>query len=315
METFRRIIQEAMPLGLDCVKLTGGEPLLHPDISSMLDLIRENGLELILETNGVLCSPEIAEKISGQRNPFVSISLDGSNEATHDRLRGVPGAFRKTVRAIRLLTERNVPPQIIMSLTGENIDQLEDMVALAEKLQVGSLKFNLVQPIGRGRALHDSGKTLAVEEMIRLGRKIESELLPAAGIDLIYDCPPAFKSLKSISSGPNGCTTCSIATILGVLPTAEYALCGIGSSIRQLIFGAAEKDSLHDIWLHNPVLLDIRDNLPAKLTGICSRCLMKYHCLGTCIALNYFRTGSLWSPFWFCEQAEAEGLFPATRLN
>ena len=52
----------------------------------------------------------------------------------------------------------------------------------------------------------------------------------------------------------------------------------------------------------------------ASPRGICAKCLMKDQCLGACIAQNYYRTESLWAPFWFCDAAEEEGLFPETRL-
>jgi hypothetical protein len=42
---------------------------------------------------------------------------------------------------------------------------------------------------------------------------------------------------------------------------------------------------------------------------------MKHICLGSCIAQNYYRTNSLWTPFWFCEQAEEAGLFPDSRID
>ncbi len=41
---------------------------------------------------------------------------------------------------------------------------------------------------------------------------------------------------------------------------------------------------------------------------------MKGRCLGSCVAQNYYRSGSLWAPFWFCEEADAAGLFPPSRL-
>ena len=41
---------------------------------------------------------------------------------------------------------------------------------------------------------------------------------------------------------------------------------------------------------------------------------MRAHCYGSCVAQNYYRAQTLWAPFWFCEQAEQAGVFPASRL-
>jgi SynChlorMet cassette radical SAM/SPASM protein ScmF len=310
----RSIIAEAKPLGLTGVKLTGGEPLLHPDIHAILDLLHAEQLELTMETNATLCTPELAANIARQCNPYISVSLDAALPKTHDRLRGVPGAFELTIQAIRTLVAHQIPTQIIMSLMRDNVGQMQEMVELASGLGVESLKFNLVQPIGRGKSLHTAGRSLTTAELISLARRVETELAPRARIRLYFDCPPAFKTLQGIASGRDGCGVCGIFSILGVLATGQYSLCGIGSQVPELVFGQAGKDHLADVWFRTPLLRKIRQGLPGQLTGICGRCLMKNLCLGSCLAQNYYRAKSIWAPFWLCAEAEESGLFPASRL-
>ena len=62
-ELFKEIVSQDMDLGLSAVKLTGGEPLIHPDIEKIINYINETGLRLTIETNGVKCTPGIVEKI------------------------------------------------------------------------------------------------------------------------------------------------------------------------------------------------------------------------------------------------------------
>ena len=66
--------------------MTGGEPLLHPQIQEMLEFIRTEDLRLTVETNGVLCTPELTAKMAACKNPFVSVSLDGSDAETLEAL-------------------------------------------------------------------------------------------------------------------------------------------------------------------------------------------------------------------------------------
>ena len=89
LEIFRSVIRQALPMGLGGVKLTGGEPLLHPDIIEMLNTIHDEEISLNVETNGVLCSPELAERIAECRTPFVSVSVDGATSDTHEWVRGI----------------------------------------------------------------------------------------------------------------------------------------------------------------------------------------------------------------------------------
>jgi SynChlorMet cassette radical SAM/SPASM protein ScmF len=147
-----------------------------------------------------------------------------------------------------------------------------------------------------------------------LGRWVEQELSLRVNIPLIFHHPPAFRPLSLMfGEKSSGACACGIQGIIGVLPDGSYALCGIGGYIPELVFGHAARDRLADVWRDNAVLRDIREGCPDKLTGICSECLVRNYCLGFCLAQNYYRSRDLWAPYWFCQEAEAAGLFPASR--
>ena len=313
---FSQVIDQAKPLGLSTVKLTGGEPLLHPQIDQLLEIIRKENLRLVVETNGVLCTPALAGAIAACPNPYVSVSLDGFNPETHDWVRGVKGAFDSALAGIRNLVTAGLQPQIIMSLMKRNQDQMQSVVRLAESLGAGSVKFNLIQPTARGEKLFKEGETLSIEELVRLGEWVEKTLSKATPLELVYSHPPAFRSLgKMFDQNGGDCRVCNILNVLGVLSDGSYALCGIGETVPALIFGHGAKDRLTTVWDETDILKDLRQGLPGRLQGICANCLMKRFCLGNCIALNYFLTKNLWAPFWYCDQAWKSGLFQTTRLG
>jgi SynChlorMet cassette radical SAM/SPASM protein ScmF len=313
---FKSIIAQAKPLGLGAVKLTGGEPLLHPQIFDLLDHIREENLRLTIETNGVLCTPALAQKIASCVNPFVSVSIDGADAETHDWVRGVAGSFGQAIDGFRNLVGAGIHPQIIMTIMRRNSDQIEDVVRLAESLRANSVKFNIVQPTARGEKMHEAGDTLTIEELIEIGRWVENELSATTHLRLYYSHPAAFRPMsKMFGERGDGCGVCGILGILGVLGNGSYALCGIGETIPELVFGHAAYDRLADIWENTPVLKDLREGLPRRIEGICGDCVMRGICLGSCVAQNYYSTKNLWAGFWFCEAAKRRGLFPGTRLE
>jgi SynChlorMet cassette radical SAM/SPASM protein ScmF len=315
LDLFKAIIEQAKPLGLTGVKLTGGEPLLHEHIQEILDWIRTENLSLTVETNGVLCTPELARKIAECKNTFVSVSLDGANSVTHEWVRGVEGCFDDALVGIRNLVAAGLKPQIIMSIMRQNKDQMESIVRLAERLGAGSVKFNMVQPTARGEKMHDSGEALSIEELVVLGQSVEESLSASTNLPVYYDHPPAFRPLgKMFGSNGDGCGVCGILGILGVLANGSYALCGIGKTVPDLVFGDGSKDPLQDIWNNNPLILELREGLPQRFEGICSRCLVKGLCLGSCVAQNYYRSKSIWAPFWFCHEAHNRDLFPESRI-
>lgn len=315
LNLFKSIVAQGKRLGLSTVKLTGGEPLIHPHILDIIGHIRDSELGLTMETNGTVITREIALAMQECPNPFVSVSLDAADPEIHEWMRGVPGCYTAALAGIKTLVDLEIRPQIIMSLVRRNRDQVEALVRLAESLGASSVKFNLVQPTARGEQMHREGHTLPVEELIELGRWIETELSRSSKIPLIYTHPVAFRPLSGMF-GPCGdqCHTCGIMGIIGVLADGSYALCGIGESVPELIFGSAETHSLEDVWLNSPLLREIREGLPNRLSGVCGKCLMKKICLGECIAQNYYLTRDLWSPFWYCDAAAEKGIFPESRL-
>ncbi|MGA2025943.1 MAG: SynChlorMet cassette radical SAM/SPASM protein ScmF [Syntrophobacteraceae bacterium] len=315
-DLFRSIVEQGKSLGLEGVKLTGGEPFLHPDIHRILDYVRRAELPLSVETNGTLCTPEIAAEIKKCKKPSVSVSLDGANAETHEYVRGVDGCFEAALQGIRNLSKEGLKPQVIMSIMNRNKDQLEEVVRLAESLGAGAVKFNIVQPTERGMKLHEAGDTLSIDELIELGRWAEMELSKKTKLHLFYSHPLAFRPLsRMLGDERGGCGVCGIFGKIGVLSDGSYALCGIGENVEYLTFGHSGKDSLEDIWKNTEVLKQIREGLPEKLEGICGDCLMKGVCMGTCLAQNYYQTKNLWSPFWYCEEARKKGLFPEGRLR
>ena len=315
LDLFKSIIEQAKPLGLTGVKLTGGEPLLHPEIKEILEYIRTQDLRLTVETNGVLCTPELAQKMAACKDPFVSVSLDGANASTHEWVRGVAGCFAEAMGGIRNLVEAGFRPQIIMSIMRHNKDQMGKMVRLAEGLGAGSVKFNIVQPIARGERMHESDEVLSIRELVELGGWVENTLSASTSLPLYHSHPTAFRPLgKMFGNDGDACGTCGILGILGVIANGSYALCGIGETVPDLVFGRAATDLLEDIWTKTPILLELREGLPQRFEGTCGSCLMKHICSGTCVAQNYSLSKNIWAPYWYCEEANNQGLFPEARM-
>lgn len=312
-EVFEAAVMEAKPLGLSAVKWTGGEPTIHPDLPGLLRLQKEHGLVGRMETNGMEITPVLAKLLLESGVKDIGVSLDGVVPETHDAIRGVSGAHCRALIGFKNLVEAGFKPQIIMSLMRENISELDGLLELAKRIGAGSVKLNLVQPTLRGLEIHESGQALSVQEILDLRQRLDREVQPLYPFPIHLDIPPAFRSIKSLLK-QGSFSVCGIKTILGLLADGSYALCGIGENIPDLVFGKAGQGNLKTIWEEHPVLLQIRDSIPAGLKGVCGRCLMKSACLGACVAQNYYRNKDILAAFWFCEEAEAERLFPETRL-
>lgn len=311
-ELFELAIEEGLPLGLKNVKLTGGEPTLHPDFERMVKYINARELGLTIETNGILLTQHLAELIKDNIYiGYVSVSVDGADPATHDAFRGVQGSFERAWQGVRHLVTAGMHPQIIMSLHVHNVDQMEALVRMAEDAGASSVKFNIIQPSGRGELMTKREQVLTLERLIEIGRWIEDDLQSRAKIPLHFSWPLAFYGLKRLQRMRS--YSCGVHGILGVLYTGELAMCGIGLQVPDLIYGQLGKDRLVDVWTENPQLQVQREQLPRDLTGICANCIFQMRCKGYCPAENYFTGGSITAPHWFCEMADATQQFPDSR--
>lgn len=311
---FSAILAEAMTWGLQGVKLTGGEPLVHPSFPDLLASVHRHELALTIETNATLVDSTMARHFRDLPSINVSVSLDGAKAETHDRIRGEPGTFRKTILGIAYLVAAGIHPEIIITLMEWNRHELPALTRLARELGARSVKVNCLQPIARGEHLHYVGGRLPMTEILALSNVVDAEL-SRPDLPVYVHLPPAFRPLGRLF-GDQGdiCSNCGILGILGVLADGSYALCGIGATIKEMVFGHASRLSLERVWTGNGVLTELRAGLPHRLTGVCGQCIFKGFCLGGCIAQNYYRHRHLWAPFWFCEEAQEQGLFPTTRL-
>jgi len=311
LDAMKRVITEAKPLGLDSIKLTGGEPFLRKDILDLIDLFHDEGLYVDIETNGTLIDRSVARRLEQARVRYISVSLDGASEKTHDDLRGVQGAFRNAIRGIGHLRECGLNTQIIMSLSRANCREITDMAELASELGLQSLKINPILPIGRGLAMHRKMETLTVEEILYAADRVRDELQTKVSIPINFCIPIAFLPLKDIMEGNH--SECAILNILGIVENGDISFCGIQKVEKDLVMGNIHRDWLPEIWIHHPLLTFMREAIPGQLRGICKKCFFKKTCMGNCIACTYHLSKSLTEPYWFCQEAYRKGRFPETR--
>jgi SynChlorMet cassette radical SAM/SPASM protein ScmF len=306
------VILEAKPLGLTSVKLTGGEPLLYEEIAGLLSFFDQNSdIALYVETNGTLIDREMAARLKSSPLAQISVSLDGAEEEVHDEIRGVRGSFRRVVEGLRLLSNAGLNLQIIMTLQARNRDQIPGLIQLAGDLGASSLKINPLIPCGRGMKAFGRRENLDIGELRRLYTWAERKSSQKGGPDILFDLPPAFKTIQDIQR--RGLSECRILNILGILANGEISMCGIGQTAGSLRIGHVAEDSIARVWAENRFLKDLRQSLPGGLKGICGRCIFRFQCLGSCRADAYALNGDLFAPFFLCQELFESGLFPASR--
>jgi MoaA/NifB/PqqE/SkfB family radical SAM enzyme len=135
------VLRDASRCGIDHLCFSGGEPTLHRRFQTIVERVCEEGYTFSLVTNGVNFQT-VSRLLARHRRRLhgVTFSVDGADEATHDRLRG-PGSYRQVMRAAAVAVARDLPFTFNCVLTRENRDQVEPMIEIAARLGSRGIRF------------------------------------------------------------------------------------------------------------------------------------------------------------------------------
>lgn len=254
--------------------LSGGEPLLRPDIFTIIRHAVNLGIRVSLASNGTLISPDIARNIAASGVGRVSISLDGADRDIHDQSRG-QGSFDLSMQGIENLRGK-VDFQINFTITRKNESEILRVFDLAESLGAKALHFFFLVPTGRGR----EDEVIEPQRQNELLEMIDIES-SKRNIEVQVTCAPQYARLRRHSRGRGGCL--AGRRFIFVSRRGEVYPCGY----LPLKVGSIKEKNFIEIWENSPELLALREG---KLSGRCGQCHFALSC-GGCRARAYALTG------------------------
>lgn len=162
-EVIFRTLDHAVALGCVKVHLSGGEVTLHHDLVDAIAHGAQLGIRMNLTSNGVLMDKARARAWVSAGLRAASFSLDGVRSKTHDAIRGVPGAFKRTVRAIKTVVRENerldgkLRVRVNTVLSERNLDEYPRLLEMAGELGVVDV---LPMPIDGKRSPRPTAKRI-----------------------------------------------------------------------------------------------------------------------------------------------------------
>ena len=163
----RRMIDELATVSdFRMMAFTGGEPLVGGDLFELLAYSRALGFANTMATNATLIDREVARQLRRRGVVIAAVSLDGFDAATHDRIRGSPGAFDAAVAGMRALTRAGILLHVNITAMEYNLEQMDRLVELVEELGTGILLFYQLVPVGRGRKIGQAALDLGANERL-----------------------------------------------------------------------------------------------------------------------------------------------------
>ena len=282
------VFDSAAEIGRPILVFSGGEPLMRDDWEPLAEHARGLGLPTALATNGTLIDGPLAGRICAAGFRRVSVSLDGADAVTHDRFRGVEGAFEKALAGIAALRASGQAVQINATIARHNVEQLPDLLALARDSGAEALHLFLLVPVGCGVQLADSHVLPPERQRAVLEWICDRQAAGDAGLELKPTCAPQYipmaarRGLLPKDRPVRGCL--SGRSIVFVGHAGDVFPCGY----LPIFSGSVRQQRLANIWRRARALADLRD--PDKLGGACGRCEDRAVC-GGCRARAHAATG------------------------
>lgn len=289
------------------VILTGGEPLLRPDLFEIASHGSALGLKMVMAINGTLLDQSKAREVMAAGIKRVAISLDGASAASHDRFRGVAGAFESALSGIEAAKQAGLEFQINTTITPDNRDELEAIHQLAKDLAAAAHHIFLLVPTGRGRQLA-SLDAQAYEQTLNWFYAQRSSKM-----HLKATCAPHYYRILRQRAKAEGLLV-NFQTH-GLEAVTRGCLAGIGFAFvshtglvqpcgyLELAAGDVRERPLREIWESAELFKRLRDFKSYK--GKCGRCEYVKYC-GGCRARAYEATGDFLAEEPLCSYQPAK---------
>jgi radical SAM protein with 4Fe4S-binding SPASM domain len=277
-EEAKQLMDQIYQVSRPLLVLSGGEPLLRPDIYELINYGAKIGLKMGLGSNGSLIDEATAKKLRDAGITTVSISLDSSIPEQHDEFRGVAGAWEKAVEACKALRRNNVLVQVNTTLTQQNYNQIDDIMTLAENIGVENFHLFFLVPTGRGVKIDDISPQKYEDMITTTFAKVHKHRL-----NVRPSCAPQFMRIASgmgldMRQWIRGC----IAGLYycRIYPNGDVTPC----PYLPIKLGNIREKSFSDIWFNSDMFKALRN--PDQLKGKCGACEFRDIC-GGCRARAY----------------------------
>jgi radical SAM protein with 4Fe4S-binding SPASM domain len=278
----RHLLARLRDFGVFDLAISGGEPLVRPDMLPLIEYATSLGLRVGLGSNGSMITEAVCDQLAQSGLDRLQISLDGTL-ATHDEVRRWNGLFAHCMRAIAAARNHDLRVHVCFTVHRRNWHELSEVASLCADMGVARLNVSRIVPTGRaGRDLDLSpAEWEAITSSIERLRKrfadvlnISTHLAQTALLNEEAACSPGFIGCQAGIG--QGC----IGARGEVMPCV----------LLPVVIGNIREKDVSEIWLEAPELVSLRQR--SLLKGACGTCAVREKC-GGCRAVAYGYTGDL----------------------
>jgi len=295
------LIDEIVKAGRPILILTGGEPLMRPDVLQVAQYAVSQELRVVMGTNGTLVSAELATELKSVPISRLAVSLDFPVPGLQDSFRGKPGAYRQAMAGIANARSAGIEIQINSTITRLNVQYLADLLELS--LEVGAVAFHpfMLVPTGRGKGLepeelspqqYEETLNWIYDRQVELGDRIFFK--PTDAPHYMRVLKQRQKNAASGQDAPSVSTQHPLQTLTrGCLAGTGFCFVSHNGTVQGCGYLDVEAGNVRErpfsqIWADAPLFRQLRDL--SNIKGKCGLCEYKRIC-GGCRARAYEATG------------------------
>lgn len=315
-EEAKRFIDDCAAFKVPVLLLSGGEPLIRPDVFEIVEHAKSKGIRTTFSTNGTLITKDVARRIKDLGVGYVGISLDGLGEA-NDKFRGQAGAFDKALAGIRNCLDIGQRVGLRFTINRYNFHDLENIFALIKEERIPRVCFYHLVYSGRGSGMMEHDVTheesrqamdLIMAKAVEFGDNCEI-LTVDNHADIVYLYLQALKKdparaekiweLMNRNGGNRSGIAFGNVDPLGNVHPDQFTQNHTFGNVRERPFG--------EIWtdLSSPILAGLKDR-KALIKGRCSTCKWFGVCNGNFRARAEAVSGDFWESDPACYLTDEE---------
>ncbi|MGZ5030130.1 MAG: heme d1 biosynthesis radical SAM protein NirJ [Methylobacter sp.] len=299
--------------------LSGGEPLLHPDIFNISRRAKEMGFYVALSTNGTKISTDNIDEIADINYQYIGVSLDGIKD-THDQFRRVKGSFDQALHGIHLCLEKGIKVGLRFTLTQDNHQDFPALLQLMDDNNIDKFYLSHLNYGGRGNKnrkddAHFAMTRTAMELMFETSynwlkegkdREFVTGNNDADAVYFLYWVARHFPDkiehikakLEQWGGNASGVNVANIDNLGNVHPDTFWWHYELGN-VKERPFS--------EIWMDtsDPLMAGLKQQ-PRPLEGRCARCRHQAICNGNTRVRAEQTTGNFWAEDPGCYLTDAE---------
>src|SRR5689334_141393 len=261
----KAVIDELQAMQVFYVNIGGGEPTVRPDFWELLDYAINHQVGVKFSTNGIKLDQRRAAQLAATDYVDIQISLDGATAEVNDVVRG-PGSYATAMRALENLAEAGfAQPKISVVMTRQNVDQLDEFTAIADKFGA-QLRITRLRPSGRGADVWDELHPTPAQQRQLYDWLVARGSAGSCGEVLTGD---SFFHLSAYGQALPGLNLCGAGRVVCLVdPVGDVYACPFAIHDRFKAGNVRSAGGFDNVWKAAPLFLELRE---PQHGGACTR--------------------------------------------